>query len=98
MITRTTRSPIAVAAAARASEEDTTFTWRASRFGSGSIRYKPAFVTCAKPRVLRVLREEAIADRQHLDVGPHETAEGVLGRFDDRLAAHVERRIDEHGA
>ena len=33
-----------------------------------------------------------------VDVGAHEAAVGVLGRADDRLAAHVERRVHHHRA
>jgi hypothetical protein len=34
--------------------------------------------------------------RRRRDLGAHEAAEGVLGRADDRLAAHVEAGVDQH--
>jgi len=34
-------------------------------------------------------QQEAILDGQHLDAGAHEASEGVFGRADDRLAAHM---------
>src|SRR5262245_57577824 len=44
------------------------------------------------PRLLEV----AVADRERVDLRAHEAAEGVLGRADDRFAAHVEAGVDDH--
>jgi hypothetical protein len=63
-----------------------------------AVRRKLRFVTGAQFVVLHFLGEQAIADGEHLDAGPHEAAKGVFGRRDDRLSAHVERRIDENRA
>src|SRR3954463_14798248 len=48
--------------------------------------------------ILVFLLEEAVADHQHLDLAAHEAAEGVLGRADDRFAAHVEGGVHDHRA
>src|SRR3989475_13008644 len=42
---------------------------------------------------LRGALQQIIADHQVIHLGVHETAVGVVGRADDRLAAHVERRV-----
>src|SRR5262245_4033264 len=44
------------------------------------------------------LAQGAIANEQGLHLRAHEAAEGVLWRAHDRLAAHVETRVHEHGA
>ena len=56
------------------------------------IELEGVLVVELQRRVLVFLPEEAVADHQHLDLAAHEAAEGVLGRADDRLAAHVEAR------
>src|SRR4051794_40798164 len=48
-------------------------------------------------RILPCLVEHAVADHERLEVASHETAEGVLGRAHDGLAAHIEARVDEDG-
>src|SRR4051812_921915 len=48
-------------------------------------------------RVLLVLDKIAVAGSQYIDFRAHETAEGVLRRAYDRLAAHVEAGVDQYG-
>src|SRR6266542_2804539 len=48
--------------------------------------------------ILLTLVQHAVADDKQVDFAAHEAAEGVLGRMGDRLAAHVEARIDQHRA
>ena len=43
------------------------------------------------------LFEYKILDDEIIHFGPHETAIGILGRTDYRLAADVERCVDQHG-
>ena len=50
------------------------------------------------PRRLRRLVEQERAEHEIVDVRPHEAAIRVLRRADDRLAADVERGVDEHAA
>src|SRR6185295_17324655 len=90
---RTTSSPIApvIASVARAS----------SRLGSSfftSVELELVLVALLQRRVLVLFPQEAVADGEPLDPGAHEAAERVLGRADDRLAAHVEAGVDDHGA
>ena len=40
----------------------------------------------------------AISDNQNIEFCSHEAAERVLRCADDRLAAHVETRVHQHGA
>src|SRR5438552_2853413 len=42
---------------------------------------------------LRGALQQKIADHQVIHLGVHETAVGVVGRANDRLAAHVERGV-----
>ena len=48
--------------------------------------------------ILVLFAQDAIADDEHFDVGAHKAAKGVLRCADNRLAAHVEARIDQHRA
>ena len=50
------------------------------------------------PFRLRGLLEQERPEHEAVDVGAHEAAVGVLRRADDRLAAHVERRVHQHRA
>ena len=54
-----------------------------------AIRWSPS------TRLRRFLEHER-AEHQHVHVGAHEAAVGVLRRADDRLAADVERRVHQH--
>ena len=63
-----------------------------------SIELEGILVVPPESRVLIFLPQEAVADGQHLDLGAHEAAEGVLRRADDGLAAHVEAGVDEDRA
>ena len=47
---------------------------------------------------LVALAEDAVLEHQRVHLGAHEAAVGVLGRAHDRLAAHVERRVDHDRA
>src|SRR5215468_1733083 len=60
-----------------------------------SIRLELVLVVDLERRVLLGLAQHAIADDEKLDLVAHETAESILGRADDRLAAHVEAGIDQ---
>src|SRR5882762_11492915 len=42
--------------------------------------------------------QDEVLEHEHVDVRPHEAAKRVLGCADDRLPAHVERRVDDHRA
>src|SRR6185295_16488685 len=90
---RTTSSPIApvIASVAR-----TRSTLGSSFFTS--VELELVLVALLQSRVLVFLPQEAVADRQALDLGAHEAAERVLGRADDRLAAHVEAGVHDHRA
>lgn len=63
-----------------------------------SIELEGVFVVAPERGVLLLFPQDAVADDQHLDLGAHETTEGVLGRANNRLAAHIEARIDENRA
>src|SRR5580692_8096947 len=54
-----------------------------------SIGIERVAIIANESRILAVLIQNAVADDQHLDLGSHQAAEGVLGRAGDRLAAHV---------
>ena len=45
--------------------------------------------------LLRLVQDMPPQD-EHVHVGRHEASIGVLGRTDDRLAANIETRIDQH--
>ena len=59
-------------------------------FHEGSVRVEGVAVVELQGRQLLALLEEAVADGEHVELGAHEAAEGVLGRAHDGLAAHVE--------
>jgi hypothetical protein len=59
------------------------------------IELELVFVIFGKVLILRVFAHQAVAHDERLHLGPHETAEGIFGRADDRLAANVETRIDQ---
>ena len=61
------------------------------------VQLEANFVVLPERWILLLLAQHGIADHQAFDVGAHEAAEGVLGRAHNRLAAHVEGGIDEHG-
>ena len=63
-----------------------------------SVEGKGVFVVLAEGRVLLLLAQHGVADHQALDIGAHKAAKGVLGRAHDRLAAHIERGIDDYRA
>src|SRR5687768_6716286 len=48
--------------------------------------------------ILAILAKNRAADDEEIQIGPHETPEGVLRRAYDRLAAYVEAGIDQHRA
>src|SRR5258706_2019735 len=73
-------------------------TWRPAALGLSSVRVEGILIVELERRILPRLVEEAVADDERLDLGTHEAAERVLGRADDRLAAHVEAGVDEHRA
>src|SRR6185312_4833058 len=62
------------------------------------IELKRILVIALQRWILPLFAQQAVADGEHLDVSSHEAAEGVLGRRDDRLAAHVEAGVDQHRA
>src|SRR5262249_46379811 len=66
-----------------------------ARISERSIRLEFVLVIPPQGRVLLVLDEIAVAGRQYVDLRAHEAAEGILGRADDRLAAHVEAGVDQ---
>src|ERR1700674_1031039 len=61
-----------------------------------SVELEFVLVVDAQALVLLLLEQYAIAGDQHLDIGAHEAAERVLRRAHDRLAAHIEARVDQH--
>src|SRR5262249_29660781 len=63
-----------------------------------SVSFKRALVILFQCRILVFLSKEAIAHRQRFDGRAHEAAEGIFGRADDRLSAHVEAGVDQHRA
>ena len=63
-----------------------------------SVQLERALVVLLQRRVLLLLPQEAVADRERLDVGAHEAAERILGGADDRLAAHVEGGVHDDRA
>src|ERR1043166_1506421 len=44
------------------------------------------------------LQQDEVLENQRVHVGAHEAAVRILGRADDRLASHVERRVDDDRA
>src|SRR5215472_12891651 len=67
-------------------------------FPPSSVRIEPIPIVEAQGWILVLLLQEAIADHEDLDLAAHETAECVIGRAGDRLAAHIEAGIDENWA
>src|SRR5881397_3078308 len=63
-----------------------------------SVRLELVLVVDFERRVLLGLAQHAVADDEELDLVAHEATEGILGRADDGLAAHVEARVDQHAA
>src|SRR4051812_9333685 len=59
------------------------------------IQLELVLIVLLQRRVLRFLAQEAVADRERLDLGAHEAAERVLRAADDRLAAHVEAGVHD---
>ena len=70
--------------------------------GYGNIplvsRVEPILVVEFQGGILIFLAKETIADDENVDLAPHKAAECVLGRADDRLAAHIEAGIDQNRA
>src|SRR6187399_2619850 len=97
-LTTTSRGP--------ASGTGTSLTWRtegsprrsATTARIGLVELEGVLVVELERGVLVFLAQEAVADHQNLDLAAHEAAEGILRRADDRLAAHVERGVDQHRA
>ena len=42
--------------------------------------------------------DDEVLQHEHVHLGAHEATQRVLGRADDRLAAHVEAGVDQHAA
>src|SRR5688500_19477938 len=55
-------------------------------------------VRIVRKRRLAILVENAVLEHQNVHFRPHETTIRVFRRADDRLAAHVERGVDQHRA
>ena len=49
-----------------------------------------------KVRVLPLFVQYAIADHQHFDLSAHQATECIFRCVSDRLAAHVETRVDQY--
>ena len=64
----------------------------------GLIGLEIVLVIAAQRRKLILLAQEAIADDKDVEVSAHETAKSIIRRADDRLAAHIEARVHQHGA
>src|SRR5688572_30766366 len=58
-----------------------------------SVELEGVLVVLLQRRVLLFLRQQAVSDREGLDLGAHEAAERLLGAADDRLAAHIEAGV-----
>ena len=56
----------------------------------------PILIIC--DRGLVGLVQHAVFEDQHVHLGAHEATVRILGRADDRLAPHVERRVDDDRA
>src|SRR5258705_6406256 len=63
---------------------------------AASIQLKLVLVNDLEFRILGFLSKHRIPDDEQVEVRSHETSERVLGRADDRLAAHVEAGVDHH--
>src|SRR3954467_982477 len=61
------------------------------------IQLELVLIVLLERRVLHFLAQEAVADRERLDLGAHEAAERVLRAADDRLAPHVEAGVHDDG-
>ena len=50
------------------------------------------------PQAVRLVpfAQQAVADREDVQLGTHETAEGILGRMNDRLTTNVKAGIDQN--
>ena len=71
--------------------------------GASSVQFEAAepggaLMIVERSVCLSVTFEKAIADDEAIDFGRHEAAIGVFDRVDDRLAANVERGIDDDRA
>src|SRR5207249_7520264 len=64
----------------------------------GSVELEALLIALPERFILAILAQYAVPDRERLDLGAHEAAVCVLGRTNDRLAAHVETRVDDHRA
>src|SRR5262249_8183460 len=63
-----------------------------------SVKLETALVIVFERSVLFSLLQIKIADREHVELGPHEATEGLFWSAHDRLAPHVEAGIDQYGA
>src|SRR5207245_2465401 len=71
------------------------FSLRRRRPFARSIKLESRFVILFQRRILAFLAQIAVADREDVELVSHETAERVLRRTHDGLAAHIEARIHE---
>src|SRR5207248_10543543 len=62
------------------------------------VKLERRAVVLLEGRVLFGFIEHTVADDQNIQLVTHEATEGIFRRTYDRLAAHVEAGIDEHGA
>jgi hypothetical protein len=68
------------------------------RAASTSVWIERILIVLREIRVLLILVQNAIPDREELDLGAHKTGKRVLRRADDRLAAHVETGVHKNRA
>src|SRR5512144_1564221 len=59
------------------------------------VQTAPVYILAQRGLVLLV--QQVVPHREVVHVGAHEAQVGVVGRADDRLPAHVERRVDHDG-
>ena len=62
------------------------------------IEFELVLVVLPQGWVLIDLAQKTVSDREQIDVGAHEAAEGIFRCAHDRLAAHVETGVDQHRA
>src|SRR5262245_43079772 len=62
-----------------------------------SVGLEGAFVVALQAGVLVAVGQVEAAGGEHVELRPHEAAEGVLRSIDDRLAANIEAGVDQHG-
>src|SRR5262245_54927681 len=61
------------------------------------IELERTLIFALQAGILIALDQVEVADREGIELGPHEAAKGILRGVPDRLAANIEAGVDQHG-